>query len=89
VAAYRLFIKKSAGRELERLGTKADRTRIVERIRDLAADPRPRGCEKLAGFEDRFRIRQGNFRVVYLVDDARREVTIFKIGERKDVYRRR
>jgi mRNA interferase RelE/StbE len=87
VADYRVFIKASAGRELERLGTKSDRARIVERIRALASDPKPRGYEKLAAYADRFRIRQGNYRVVYLVDDLRHEVTIFKIGDRKDVYR--
>ena len=87
MAAYRLLIKASAGRELERLGTKSDRRRIVERIKALAEDPRPHGSEKLAGYTDRYRIRQGNFRVVYLIDDQRREVTIFKVGDRKDVYR--
>lgn len=87
MAAYRLLIKASAGKELERLGTKSDRMRIVERIQALADDPRPHGCEKLAGYMDRFRVRQGNYRVVYLVDDQRREVTIFKVGDRKDIYR--
>jgi mRNA interferase RelE/StbE len=87
VAAYRLLIKASAGKELERLGTKSDRLRMVERIQVLANNPRPHGCEKLAGYTNRFRIRQGNYRVVYLVDDQRREVTIFKVGDRKDIYR--
>jgi mRNA interferase RelE/StbE len=87
VAAYRLLIKASAGRELERPGTKSDRRRVVERIQALANDPRPHGCEKLGGYADRFRIREGNYRIVYLVDDHRREVTIFKVGDRKDVYR--
>ena len=87
MAAYRVLIKASAGKELERLGTKSDRTRIVQRIQTLTDNPRPQGYEKLAGYTDRFRIRQGNYRVVYLVDDQRHEVTIFKIGDRKDVYR--
>ena len=87
MAAYRLLIKASAGKELERLGTKSDRLRIVERIHALADDPRPQGCEKLAGYADRFRIRQGNYRVVYLVDDQRREITVFKVGDRKEIYR--
>ena len=87
MAAYKVLIKASAGKELERLGTKSDRARIVERIQTLAEDPRPHGCEKLAGYADRFRIRQSNYRVVYLVDDQRREITIFKVGDRKDVYR--
>ena len=87
MADYRVFIKASAGRELERLGTKSDRARIVERIRALAIDPRPHGSEKLAGYADRFRIRQGDYRIVFLVDDLRHEITIFKIGDRKNVYR--
>jgi mRNA interferase RelE/StbE len=87
VGAYRLLIKPSAGKELARLGSKADRQRIVQRIEALALDPRPSRSEKLAGYKDRHRIRQGNYRVVYLIDDRRQEVTIFKIGDRKDVYR--
>lgn len=87
MAAYSILIKASAGKELARLGTKSDRVRVVERIQALAADPKPHGCEKLAGYSDRFRIRQGNYRIVYLVDDHRREVTIFKVGDRKDVCR--
>jgi mRNA interferase RelE/StbE len=87
VAAYKVLIKASAGKELERLGTKSDRARIVERIQAMADNPKPHGCEKLAGYSNRFRIRQGNYRVVYLVDDQRREITIFKVGDRKDVYR--
>jgi mRNA interferase RelE/StbE len=87
VGAYRLLIKPSAGRELTRLGSKADRQRLVLRIEALALDPRPHGAEKLAGYDDRYRIRQGNYRVVYLIDDRRQEVTIFKVGDRKDVYK--
>jgi mRNA interferase RelE/StbE len=71
---------------MARLGNKSDRQRIVRRIEALSEDPRPHGAEKLAGYEDRYRIRQGNFRVVYLIDDRRKEVTIFKVGDRKDVY---
>ena len=87
VGAYRLLIKPSAGKELARLGNKSDRQRIVRRIEALALEPRPHGSEKLAGHDDRYRIRQGNYRVVYLIDDRRQEVTIFKIGDRKDVYK--
>lgn len=87
MAGYRLLIKASAAKEIEAAGTKADRQRIVERIQSLAADPRLPGSEKLAGYADRYRVRQGNYRIVYLIDDARHEVTIFKIGHRKEVYR--
>jgi mRNA interferase RelE/StbE len=87
VAGYRVLIKTSAAKELEAAGTKADRQRIVDRIRALANAPRPKGGERLAGYIDRYRIRQGNYRIVDLIDDGRREITIFKIGHRKDVYR--
>jgi mRNA interferase RelE/StbE len=87
VAGYRLLFKTSAAKELATVGTRMDRNRIIARIRDLSVDPRPRGCEKLAGYSDRYRIRQGNYRVVYLIDDERREVTVYKIADRKNVYR--
>lgn len=87
MALYSLFIKPSAGKELEIVGTKPDRLRIIGKIRDLAEEPRPHGAEKLAGYDDRYRIRQGNYRIVYAIDDAEKHVTIFKIGHRKDVYR--
>ena len=87
MAGYRLLVKASAAKEIEAAGTKADRRRIVERIRTLASDPRVQGSEKLAGYSDRYRIRQGQYRIVYLIDDRQHEVTIFKIGHRKEVYR--
>ena len=87
MAEYRLLIKASAAKELDAVGTKADRQRIVQRIQALARDCRPQGSEKLAGYADRYRVRQGNYRIIYLVDDELREVTIFRIGHRKDVYR--
>jgi mRNA interferase RelE/StbE len=87
VALYSLSIKPSAAKELEAVGTKADRTRIVGKIRALATNPRPNGSEKLAGFDDRYRVRQGHYRVVYEIDDAASAVTIYKVGHRKDVYR--
>ena len=60
--------------------------RLLPRIRDLAADPRPIGCKKLHGYKDRWRIRVGNYRVVYAIDDVRRSVDITRIAHRKDVY---
>ncbi len=87
MASYSLLIKPSAGKELEAVGSKADRQKIIAKIQALAADPRPRGSEKLAGYSDRYRIRQGNYRVVYLIDDSASAVTIYKIGHRREVYR--
>jgi mRNA interferase RelE/StbE len=85
VASYRLLIKRSAVKELEALPAK-DRRRIVPRIEGLASEPRPHGCEKLSGLEQ-YRVRQGDYRVVYGVDDEARVVIVVKIGHRRDVYR--
>jgi mRNA interferase RelE/StbE len=69
------------------VGSKADRQRIVAKIQRLAANPRPHGSEKLAGYSDRYRVQQGSYRIVYLMGDDASEVTIFKVGDRRDVYR--
>jgi mRNA interferase RelE/StbE len=87
VAGYRLLIKPSAGKEIEALSRKKDRQRIVNRIAALASEPRPTGCEKVAGADGRYRVRQGQFRVVYAVDDASRTVEVVKVGHRREVYR--
>ena len=88
MAEYRLLIKTSAAKEIEAMGTKRDRQRIVGRIRSLAAEPGPAGCEKLAGLTSLFRIRQGEYRVLYSVDDADHVVEIVKVGHRREVYRK-
>ena len=88
MAGYRLLIKPSAKKEIEALGQKRDRQRMVSQIAALASEPRPAGCEKLAGAQGRSRIRQGPFRVVYAVDDTARTVEVVKVGHRSDVYRR-
>jgi len=85
VASYRLQIKPSAVKELEAIRRK-DRKRLVAKIRRLAKEPRPDGCEKLSG-QDKYRVRQGHYRVLYSVDDSEPSVTIVKIGHRRDVYR--
>ena len=85
MASYELLIKRSARKELEALPSK-DRARIVTRIHTLAHNPRPSKCEKLSG-QERYRIRQGDYRVLYEVDDGQLMVTIVKIGHRGDVYR--
>jgi mRNA interferase RelE/StbE len=84
---YRLLLKTSAAKEIEAVDFKGDRRRIVEKIGGLAKVPRPPGSEKLAGYDDRYRVRQGRYRIVYLIDDSRKEVTIYKVADRKDVYR--
>ena len=87
MARYSLEIKRSAVREIENLSNRKERRRVIERIASLAAEPRPAGAEKLAG-EDRYRVRQGPYRVVYEIDDASKVVRIVKVGHRREVYRR-
>ena len=87
MAKYRLLIKPSAAKEIEAIDQKKDRQRIVAGIRLLADDPRPPGCEKLAGEDDRYRIRVGRYRVIYSVGDGELLVVVVRLGHRKDVYR--
>jgi mRNA interferase RelE/StbE len=85
VAGYRLFIKPSAAKEIEAL-PKKERIRVIHRIKDLSKNPRPPGCEKLSG-QDKYRVRQGQYRIVYSVSDEELVICVVKIGHRKDVYR--
>ena len=86
MAKYRILIKASAAKEIEDIRTKKDRKRVVRRIQGLADDPRPRGVEKLSR-QNRYRVRQGNFRIIYSIEDDKLIVHIVKVGDRKDVYR--
>lgn len=87
MADYSLLIKRSAAKELEAIEPRQARQRVVTMISSLSTAPRPHGCEKLAGRESRYRVRIGNHRVVYQVDDRSRVVTVVKIGHRSEVYR--
>jgi mRNA interferase RelE/StbE len=86
VARFRILIKRSAAKEIEAISRKKDRQRIVRRIGQLAEDPRPPGCQKLSGL-DRYRIRQGPYRIVYTIEDDRLIVYVVKVGHRSEVYR--
>ena len=86
MASYRLLIKPSAGKEIEAI-PKQDRRRIVAKISSLSHDPRPSGCEKLSG-HDQYRLRQGNYRILYEIQDhLDLVVVVVKVGHRRDVYR--
>lgn len=84
--SYRIVIKKSAAKEIEAIQSK-DRTRIIEKIRALADEPRPVGSKKLSG-QEKFRIRQGNYRILYQIKDDVLIITVVKVGHRSDVYNR-
>ena len=88
MASYKILIKKSAAKELESVAGKKDRSRITQRILALAENPRPVGVEKLSGTSEKYRIRQGNFRILYEIQDDVLIVYIVQIGDRKEVYRR-
>lgn len=85
MASYELAFKKSVAKDL-RAFPKPDVQRILRRIDALADDPRPAGCEKLSG-QERYRVRQGDYRVVYEIQDDRLMVLIVRIGHRREVYR--
>jgi mRNA interferase RelE/StbE len=84
VAKYNILIKPSAVKEIENIPQK-DRLRIIQKIQGLANNPRPPGCEKLTG-ENRYRIRQGVYRIVYSSSDTEMHIIIVKVGHRRDVY---
>src|SRR5712691_12050561 len=84
--AYRVEVQRSAQRDLDRLSTTLF-DRISTRLTALAQEPRPPGAEKLAGLEA-FRIRVGDYRVVYEVDDSARVVIVTRVRHRRDVYRK-
>jgi mRNA interferase RelE/StbE len=86
VEKYRVSIKRSAVKEIEAIPQKKERQRIIQRIGQLAKDPRPTGSKKLSG-HDRYRIRQGSYRIVYSIEDNELVVVVVKVGHRKDVYR--
>ena len=84
MAEYKIVIKPSALKELEGIPKKILQ-QIIKRISLLASDPRPIGCKKLSG-QERYRIRQGDYRVVYGISDSAMTVDVVKVGHRREVY---
>lgn len=82
---YRLVFKKSVARDLRAIPN-ADLKKILARIDGLRSEPRPAGCEKLSA-QERYRVRQGDYRIVYEIEDAILVVLVVKIGHRREVYR--
>ena len=85
MASYKIVFRESITKDLRAIPNK-DVARILRRIDELAHDPRPPGSEKLTG-EEKYRIRQGNYRVLYTIEDEIVTVTVVKIGHRRNVYR--
>ncbi|OGQ97392.1 MAG: addiction module antitoxin [Deltaproteobacteria bacterium RIFOXYD12_FULL_57_12] len=85
MAVYSIFFKDSVTKDLDSI-PKNDLRRIIERIGDLAANPRPVGCEKLSG-QEKYRFRQGNYRIIYSIQNTQLTVWVVKVGHRRKVYR--
>jgi mRNA interferase RelE/StbE len=85
VAVYSIFFKESVRKDLDSIPGN-DLRRIMERIGSLVDNPRPTGCEKLSG-QEKYRIRQGNYRIIYSIQDAELIVWVVKVGHRREVYR--
>lgn len=85
MAEYKVFFKRSVEKDLARIPP-TDLKRILRRIKALEEDPRPPNCEKLTD-QERYRLRQGRYRILYSVQDDDRTVWIVKVGHRRDVYR--
>jgi mRNA interferase RelE/StbE len=83
---YKIYFRQSALKELEKI-PKKDLKRIIKRIETFSENPRPPGHEKLSGHE-RYRIRQGNYRIAYSIQDQDVTVWIVKVGHRRDIYRK-
>jgi len=86
VGSYSVEFTRNAAKEFKDLPAK-DRARVHARISSLAGDPRPTGAEKLS-LRERYRLRQGDYRILYTIEDALVRIVIVKIAHRRDVYRR-
>ncbi len=83
---YRILLERAAERDLRRLPTDVH-DRIIRAIQGLRGNPRPPGCRKLIGTENDWRIRVGDYRVVYDVDDTARVIRVNRVRHRREVYR--
>lgn len=83
---YTVVLDKGVYKDLDKIQVN-DVAKIYIAIAELAANPRPPGSQKLKGYSHRYRIRQGDYRILYVVDDAQKNVTVFLVKHRKDVYR--
>lgn len=83
--SYKIVIKRSAAKEIEKIPPK-DRTRIVEKIRALATDPTPVGSKKLSG-QEKYRLRQGNYRILYQIENEQLIIVVVKVAHRREIYK--
>jgi mRNA interferase RelE/StbE len=87
VSDYSIEVKPSARQELEALPDNM-LARVLQKMEVLRAAPRPAGCKKLKGYKDQWRVRVGDWRVVYIIDDPAKLISITRIAHRREVYER-
>lgn len=83
---YRVFLERAAERDLRQLSAKLH-DRVIAAIQRLSRNPRPTGCRKLTGIDNDWRIRVGDYRVIYEIDDAVGTVRVNRVRHRREVYR--
>ena len=83
--SYKIVFKKSVSKDFKKI-PKKDAVRILKVIQSLADDPHPPQSKKLSG-QERYRLRQGSYRVLYSIEDEKLVITVVKVGNRRDVYR--
>ena len=83
---YKIIITHRAAKQLKKLPLKTRRL-LIESIDELASEPRPKSCKKLTGYQNYWRIRSGNYRVIYAIEDNQLIITILQTGHRKDIYK--
>ncbi len=86
MASYRIEVSATAEKQIRKLSHN-DQIRVLRTIKQLANEPYPRGCRKLRGYEDVFRVRVGTYRIIYSVESRHLLIIILKVGHRKDIYR--
>lgn len=82
---YQVIIQPAAQRRLKKLPVTVQRE-LITCVEQLAENPRPVGCKKLKGRENRYRVRTGDYRIIYSIEDAALIVRVIKVGHRRDVY---
>jgi mRNA interferase RelE/StbE len=83
--SYQILIKPAARRQLKKLTLDVQKN-LIEIIEHLSEDPRPMGCKKLKGRKDQYRVRSGDYRVIYSIEDLALIVRVVKVGHRRDIY---
>ena len=87
MANYKIEISASAEKYIKKI-PKKDLAKVIKAIQILGINPYPEGCRKLQGHEDVYRVRQGNYRIIYEVEDKKLIILVLKIGHRKDIYKK-